>query len=159
VEKGVRRRGLRNSASGSVRNNQDRVAWMKTPADPESASADGNGKRIACVDLNGVLDAYSGWQGATHFDPPRPGAREFLTALRQRDYHIVIFTTRYAPDVQAWVDRYGMADLIDHVTDRKPAAHVFVDDRAVCFRGDFDATLRDIDAFSAHWEPAREETS
>jgi len=45
------------------------------------------------------------------------------------------------------------------VTDRKPAAHVFVDDRAVCFRGDFDATLRDIDTFSAHWEPVREPVS
>jgi hypothetical protein len=27
-----------------------------------------------------------------------------------------------------------------------------VDDRAVCFRGDFDQTLRDIDRFVAHWE-------
>jgi hypothetical protein len=33
------------------------------------------------------------------------------------------------------------------------AAHVFVDDRAVCFRGDFGETLREIDRFSAHWEP------
>jgi hypothetical protein len=32
------------------------------------------------------------------------------------------------------------------------AAHVFVDDRAVCFRGDFEKTLREIDAFAAHWE-------
>jgi len=38
------------------------------------------------------------------------------------------------------------------VLDRKPAAHVFVDDRAMCFRGDFDETLKQIDAFVAHWE-------
>ena len=111
---------------------------------------------IACVDLNGVLDAYTGWQGAEHFDPPREGAREFLVALRQRGYRIVIFTTRHDDDVWAWVDTHGLRELVDDVTNRKPAAHVFVDDRAVCFRGDFDATLKDIDAFSAHWEPPRD---
>jgi hypothetical protein len=114
---------------------------------------------IVCVDLNGVLDAYAGWQGSDHFDPPRPGARLFLEALRNRGYRVVIFTTRHEPDVRVWLDTYSLGDLVDEVTDRKPAAHVFVDDRAVCFRGDFDATLRDIDAFSAHWETAGENLS
>jgi hypothetical protein len=107
---------------------------------------------IVCVDLNGVLDAYTGWKGPSHFDPPRPGARTFLEALRARGFDIVIFTTRYEQDVWEWARAHGLADLIAAVTDRKPAAHVFVDDRAVCFRGDFDATLRDIDRFTAHWE-------
>ena len=110
--------------------------------------------RIACVDLNGVLDTYTGWRGAAHFDAPRQGAREFLTALRQRGYWIVIFTTRFDADVWAWVRLHRLDDLVDEITDRKPAAHVFVDDRAVCFRGDFEDTLRQIDAFSAHWEAA-----
>jgi hypothetical protein len=107
---------------------------------------------IACIDLNGVLDAYTGWKGAAHFDPPRHGARAFLEALRARGYRIVIFTTRYEQDVWRWARRHALDDLISAVTDRKPPAHVFVDDRAVCFRGDFDSTLRDIDAFTAHWE-------
>lgn len=111
-----------------------------------------NAAPIACVDLNGVLDSYTGWKGDKHFDPPRPGAREFLQALRSRGYQVVIFTTRYEQDVWAWARAHALHALIDRVTDRKPAAHVFVDDRAVCFRGDFDATLREIDAFAAHWE-------
>jgi len=64
-----------------------------------------------------------------------------------------VFTTRYADDVWKWL-RYGLDGFVSEVTDRKPAAHVFVDDRAVCFRGDFEDTLRQIDAFSAHWEAA-----
>jgi hypothetical protein len=107
---------------------------------------------IACIDLNGVLDAYVGWRGPDHFDPPRAGAREFLEALRGRGFRLVIFTTRWADDVWAWLRKYALDDLVSEVTDRKPAAHVFVDDRAVCFRGDFDATLREIDGFVAHWE-------
>ncbi len=108
--------------------------------------------RIACVDLNGVLDAYTGWRGADHFDPPRDGARTFLQQLNDRGFRVVVFTTRWADDVWAWLRAHGLDTLVDDVTDRKPAAHVFVDDRAVCFRGDFDATLREIDAFAAHWE-------
>jgi hypothetical protein len=110
---------------------------------------------IVCVDLNGVLDAYTGWKGPSHFDPPRPGARAFLEALRARGFDVVIFTTRYEADVWAWARAHRLDDLIAAVTDRKPPAHVFVDDRAVCFRGDFEATLRDIDRFSAHWEERR----
>jgi hypothetical protein len=109
---------------------------------------------IVCVDFNGVLDAYTGWKGPAHFDPPRPGARAFLEALRDRGYRIVIFTTRFEDDVRRWARAHGLDELISAVTDRKLPAHVFVDDRAVCFRGDFDATLRDIDAFAAHWETA-----
>jgi hypothetical protein len=107
---------------------------------------------IVCVDLNGVLDSYTGWRGPSHFDPPRPGARAFLESLRDRGFEIVVFTTRYADGVWAWLREHGLADLVADVTDRKPAAHVFIDDRAVCFRGNFEDTLRQVDAFTAHWE-------
>ena len=109
-------------------------------------------RMIACVDFNGVLDAYEGWRGPDHFDPPRPGAREFLDALRARGCEVVVFTTRWPDDVWRWLREHGMADRVAEVTDRKPAAHVFIDDRAVCFRGDFATTLREVDAFTAHWE-------
>ncbi len=92
--------------------------------------------RIVCVDFNGVLDGYQGWRGAGHFDDPRPGAREFLEGLQTRGYRVVVFTARYAPDVWQWLREHGLSDLVTDVTDRKLAAHVFVDDRAVCFRGD-----------------------
>ena len=107
---------------------------------------------IACIDLNGVLDAYTGWRGAAHFDPPRSGAVEFLEALRARGFRVVVFTTRWADDVWGWLRLHRLDHLVEDVTDRKPAAHVFVDDRAVCFRGDFGDALCEIDAFAAHWE-------
>jgi hypothetical protein len=108
---------------------------------------------LVCVDLNGVLDAYTGWRHPDHWDPPRPGARAFLESLRAGGFDVVIFTTRHPAGVRRWLREHGLLDLVGAVTRRKPPAHVFVDDRAVCFRGDFDETLRQVAAFKAHWEP------
>jgi hypothetical protein len=107
---------------------------------------------IVCVDLNGVLDTYTGWRGPEHWDAPRPGAAEFLRALNDRGFRVVIHTTRWRDDAERWLREHALRDLVAEVTDRKLAAHVFVDDRAVTFRGDFDATLREIAEFRAHWE-------
>jgi hypothetical protein len=107
---------------------------------------------IACVDLNGVLDTYTGWQGSEHWDEPRPGAAEFLRALNERGLRVVVHTTRWADDAEAWLREHGLRELVSEVTDRKPAAFVFIDDRAVRFRGDFAETLREVDEFRAHWE-------
>lgn len=107
---------------------------------------------IVCVDLNGVLDRYTGWKDADHWDEPREGAAEFLRRLRADGYRVVVFTTRYADHVREWLAVHGLAEHVDEVTDRKPPAHVFVDDRAVRFTGDFAATLEEIGRFTAHWE-------
>lgn len=105
-----------------------------------------------CVDLNGVLDLYTGWQGPEHWDEPRPGVESFLRNLNEQGFRVVVFTTRWEADARAWLEKHGLACWIAEVTDRKPAAHVFVDDRAVCFRGDFGETLEEILRFRAHWE-------
>jgi hypothetical protein len=107
---------------------------------------------IIAIDLNGVLDDYTGWRGPEHWDAPRRGAADFLRTLRERGFRVVVHTTRWADDARVWLREHDLLQYVDEVTDRKVSAHVFVDDRAVCFRGDFDQTLRDIEAFRAHWE-------
>lgn len=107
---------------------------------------------LVCVDLNGVLDTYTGWKHPDHWDPPRPGARQFLDALEASGFDVVVFTTRHRVGVRRWLREHGLLDAVGAITDRKPPAHVFVDDRAVCFRGDFTATLEAVRLFAAHWE-------
>lgn len=107
---------------------------------------------IVCVDLNGVLDQYTGWKDPKHWDPPRRGAARFLASLASAGFRVVIFTTRYPPDARRWLRRYGLDRHVAEVTDRKPPAHVFVDDRAVCFRGSFGSALKSVRKFKAHWE-------
>jgi hypothetical protein len=110
--------------------------------------------KTVCVDLNGVLDQYTGWKGSPEasLTAPRPGAVEFLQALQKRNFRIVVFTTVHAPIVRDWLREHKMDSLVDDVTDRKAPAFAFIDDRAICFRGDFDAALDQLDSFRAHWE-------
>lgn len=104
-----------------------------------------------CLDLDGVLNLYDGWRGEDHFADPREGAQEFLQALSLR-HRVVILTTRDSGKVWTWLRRHRLSLDVDEVTDRKPPAVVYVDDRAVCFDGSFDGLAERIAAFKAHWE-------
>jgi hypothetical protein len=110
--------------------------------------------KTVLVDLNGVLDQYTGWKGSAEasLTPPRQGVRDFLLSLRKRNYRILVFTTVYAPIVRNWLREHALDSLVDGVTDRKEPAFAFIDDRAICFRGDFDDALVQLDTFRAHWE-------
>ena len=77
---------------------------------------------LVCVDLNGVLDSYTGWKTPAHWDPPRPGVRAFLDALHSHGFDIVIFTTRHPVGVRRWLREHGLSDRIAAVTRRKPPA-------------------------------------
>jgi hypothetical protein len=108
--------------------------------------------RVVCVDLDGVLNVFDQWTDASRLHAMRPGAREFLSQLHSSGYQIVIHTVRWAPQVWEWLRENELAAFVSAVTDKKVPAHVYIDDRAVCFHGDFDQTLDAVKSFSAHWQ-------
>jgi hypothetical protein len=107
---------------------------------------------VVCLDLDGVMNEFDGWRGADYFHPPRPGLTEFVRDLREAGYVIVIHTVRWAPHVWEWIRKHGLEPYISDVTNLKIPAHVYIDDRAVCFQGDFAETLERVKNFRAHWE-------
>ena len=50
--------------------------------------------KTICIDFDGVIASYQGWEGADKFGDPVPGVQSALKVLRQEGYRIIIFTTR-----------------------------------------------------------------
>jgi len=114
---------------------------------------------VAC-DMDGVLHEYSTPWIAPHVIPDSPvaGAIEWLHKTLQ-EFAVVIFTTRGRTwrgrrAVRRWLKKYGniMWDTYGDihgfeevkVTDRKPAALIYLDDRAWRFEGKNFPTMQEI---------------
>ena len=106
-------------------------------------------RKILCVDFDGVLHSYtSGWQGADVCpDPPVPGAMEWLRCLFESDdFEPQIYSSRSREPagiraMQEWLIRHGnfKPEEVEQIKfpTQKPAAFLTIDDRAICFDGNF----------------------
>lgn len=128
----------------------------ETPAAPIASDK----RYTIAVDFDGVIHQYvSSWEAPWVItDPPMPGAFEWLAAMVAK-FRVVINSSRFTPQyvqhgkvinpqaralaaLAAWFDAHG---LPAHVRDQlvvwsqpgKPAALVYIDDRAFRFEGAF----------------------
>jgi hypothetical protein len=99
-------------------------------------------KPMVAVDFDGVIHEYNGWKGYDYFDEPLLGAKEFLQELDDRGYEVIIHTARNIALVDVWLRKHKM--LYSRVTNHKPPAIAYVDDRAVRFEGDYIQALEGI---------------
>ncbi|MCL5743250.1 MAG: hypothetical protein M1541_04860 [Acidobacteria bacterium] len=108
--------------------------------------------KTVCLDFDGVLNTYSGWKGPDELFDPRPGVRVFLEELNARGFCVVLHSTRDPEKLRAWLERYQLDHLVEDVRAIKPPAIAYVDDRGICFRGDYADVLLELEDFRAHWE-------
>lgn len=111
------------------------------------------------VDFDGVIHGYSkGWNGGDIYDPPVPGTREALEKLKADGWKIYIFSTRTnkifrkkeEADQEAAMKNWLAEHQIPYDkiwTFGKPMADIYLDDRAIGFRGDWQQSLAEIAAF------------
>jgi hypothetical protein len=129
----------------------------KKRAAKASVKAAGNGRRKVaprkrkprvCLDLDGVLAKYSGWEGLDKIGAPIPGALDFAWSLAEIA-DIVIFTTRCSLDtggeapatrlsprqlrikIIEWLEKHKFPYTDVYTGEGKPRAAAFIDDRAV----------------------------
>jgi hypothetical protein len=116
-----------------------------------------------CVDFDGVLHSYtSKFSGdAVIADPPVPGALRWLRRIAEV-FDVVIYSSRSRSDegcaaMEQWLRRYAREEFGDEgeverllqkikFAREKPMAFLTIDDRAICFQGDFSAPELDPQA-------------
>ncbi len=90
-------------------------------------------KQTIAVDFDGVIHRYSqGFHDGTCYDEPMEGAMEGLKKLQAKGYEIVVFTARPIVPVMAWLEKHFDGEPMK-VTNTKPVAIAYVDDRAIRF--------------------------
>jgi hypothetical protein len=104
-------------------------------------------KKTIAIDFDGVLHSYKkGWTGYVPFDEPVPGAIEFLDWLFGLSrFNVAIFSSRARElegieGIKAWFKHHGVSEYWIKkmtITDRKPPALVYIDDRGLRFDGNF----------------------
>lgn len=94
-------------------------------------------EKTIAVDFDGVIHAYSnGWQTGEIYDEPVVGAMDAMNRLQKKGYKVVIFTARDLEDgkVSAWITRrWNQETPCPEITNRKPMAIAYIDDRAIRF--------------------------
>lgn len=111
-------------------------------------------KPTLALDFDGVLHRYSeGWQDGEIYDPPVEGTKKALEYLAEK-YKVVVFTARAAGNpalIWQWLYEHKLHKFIDAVTNTKPIAKLYVDDRAYRFEGIWTTKkLEEIDKLVDH---------
>ncbi|MFJ7912633.1 hypothetical protein [Kitasatospora sp. NPDC096204] len=103
-----------------------------------------------------VVRHDKGWQDGRIYGAPIPGALEALRTL-QAVRSVFIVTARhrrYHPAIAAWLISHGFDAIVDEdpdraywlgasllVTNKKLGGAIYIDDRGMCFEGDWDTAL------------------
>lgn len=108
-------------------------------------------KKILLIDLDGVLNEYKGDFNKDFIAPPKPETKEFLKNLSYK-YEIKIFTTRNKFLTTKWVIKYELDKYVSEVTNIKESAtYLIIDDRCICFDGNYDNLINAIKKYKPHW--------
>jgi hypothetical protein len=92
------------------------------------------------VDFDKTIMQYSkGWADGSIYDPPVDGALQALAWMHRQGYRIVVFSVRakeQAAEITTWIKEQSVKEKVYFpftVTDVKPAAVAYIDDKAIRF--------------------------
>lgn len=109
-------------------------------------------KKKVLVDLDGVLNNY----GINKFDESyipslKKGARSFIEQLAECG-ELYLFTSRNLLLASKWLIQNDIDQFFKDVTNIKLPSYIYIDDRTICFRGNYDQTLSDVKNFKPYWK-------
>lgn len=109
-------------------------------------------KKTIMIDLDGVLDNYTTYD-KNSIPEIKTGAADFIKRLdKTGKYELVLFTTRSPKLATEWLIQNKIDKYFKDVTNVKYPAYIYLDDRAIQFRGDYKTTFEKIEKFNIYWK-------
>jgi len=116
--------------------------------------------RIVAFDFDGVIASYNGFIAKDNVKEPHVEVLKAIETLKKRGYKILIHSTRGDKFLQKYCEEFSIPfDYINRHLDHegenpgKPIAFVYVDDRAVCYKGQTSEELvSEIINFKPYWQ-------
>ena len=110
-----------------------------------------NYKRKILIDLDGVLNEYCGNYNEDYIPDIKKGAKEFIQEL-SKFAELYLFTTRNLMSATKWLIENNLDQYFKDVTNIKLPSYLYIDDRCICFRGEYGEILTEIDKFKVYWK-------
>ena len=103
-------------------------------------------RKTILIDLDGVLNEYTGDFDKDYIPPIKDGAKEFLENLFEK-FDIKIFTTRNKILATKWLINNNIDQFVADITNVKDVAWLYIDDRCLNFDGNFENLSNNINNF------------
>ena len=103
-------------------------------------------RKTILIDLDGVLNEYTGSFDKDYIPPIKDGAKEFLENLSE-NFDIKIFTTRNKILATKWLINNSIDQFVADITNVKDLAWLYIDDRCINFDGSFENLFNNINNF------------
>ena len=103
-------------------------------------------KYTILIDLDGVLNIYTGGYQENYIPPLKVGAMEFLACLAKK-FDLKLFTTRPSDIAEKWCKDNGIFKYFSEITNVKKTAWLIIDDRCIKFDGNYQLMLSKIFEF------------
>lgn len=103
-------------------------------------------KKTILIDLDGVLNEYTGNFDKDFIPPIKKGAKEFIEKLSE-NYELKLFTTRNKILATKWLIANGIDNFFNDITNTKDLAWLYIDDRCINFDGKFENLINSINKF------------
>lgn len=115
---------------------------------------------IISFDFDGVLATYNGFAGKDDIKEPNVEVVKAITLLKKKGCQILLHSTRGDEFLKMYCQMYSIpVDYINRQPHQegdnpgKPIAFVYVDDRAICYKGESAETLvSEILNFEPYWK-------
>ncbi len=108
-------------------------------------------KKRILIDLDGVLNEYGKESFDENYIPEiKKGAKEFLEQL-STFAELYLFTSRNQLLSAKWLIDNKLDIYFKDITNTKIPAFLYIDDRCICFDGNYNKILDNIKNFNVYW--------